>query len=120
MMRMMAECAMGSDMATYAEGRIAFLKAELALTDAQKVAWDNYAPALAKNLQAMQGTRMAMMKAIEAKSPVDRLDSHIATMEGRLAALKEVRPGLGALYSVLSDDQKMKADQLMTGMGCMM
>ncbi len=75
MMRMMAECPMmmGGDMATYAEGRVAFLKAELAISDAQKAAWDGYAAALTKNLQAMQGTR-----------------------------------------------QKKKADQLLTGMGCMM
>ena len=42
MMRMMAECPMmmGGDMASHAEGRIAFLKAELAITDAQKAVWD--------------------------------------------------------------------------------
>lgn len=120
MMRMMAECPMmGGDMATHAEGRVAFLKAELAITDSQKAVWDGYAAALAKNLQAMQGTRQVMMKMMEAKSPVERLDSHIAAMEGRVAALKEVKPALGALYSALGDDQKKKADQLLTGMGCM-
>lgn len=122
MMRMMAECPMmmGGDIATHAEGRTAFLKAELAITDAQKAAWDGYAAALKKNLQAMQGTRQAMIKMMEAKSPVERLDSHIAIMEGRVAALKEVKPALGALYGALSGDQKKKADQLLTGMGCMM
>ena len=121
MMRMMAECPMmGVDMATHTEGRIAFLKAELAITDVQKAAWDGYAAALAKNLQAMQGTRQAMLKTMEAKSPVERLDSHIAAMEGRVAVLKEVKPALDALYIALIDDQKKKADQLLTGMGCMM
>jgi len=122
MMRTMAECPMmmGGDMASHAEGRIAFLRAELAITDVQKAAWDGYAAALAKNLQGMQSTRQAMMKTMEAKSPVERLDSHIAAMEGRVVALKEVKPALGVLYSALSDDQKKKADQLLTGMGCMM
>ncbi len=122
MMRMMADCPMmtGGDMGTYAEGRIAFLKAELAITDAQKAPWDGYAAALAKNLRGMQATRAAMIKTMEAKSPAERLDSHIAAMEGRLAALKEVKPALGALYAALGAEQKAKADQLLTGMGCMM
>jgi hypothetical protein len=122
MMRMMAECPMmmGGDMATHAEGRIAFLKAELAITDAQKGVWDAYAAALAKNLQGMQATRATMMRMMEAKSPVERLDNHIAAMEGRVAALNEIKPALGALYTALSDEQKKKADQLLTGMGCMM
>lgn len=39
---------------TFAEGRLAFLKAELAITDAQKGIWDAYAEATKKNLQSMQ------------------------------------------------------------------
>ncbi len=122
MMRMMAECPMmmGGDVASHTEGRIAFLKAELGITDAQKVAWDAYAAALTKNLQGMQATRATMMKMMEAKTPVERLDSHLAAMEGRVAALKEVKPTLSALYAALSDEQKKKADELLTGMGCMM
>jgi hypothetical protein len=41
-------------------------------------------------------------------------------MDGRLAALKEMKPALTALYDALSDEQKKKADDLLTGMGCMM
>jgi hypothetical protein len=122
MMRMMAECPMmmGGDIASHAVGRIAFLKAELSITDAQKAVWDAYAAAIAKNLQGMQATRTTMMKMMEAKSPVERLDNQIAAMEGRVAALKEIKPALAALYAALSDEQKKKADQLLTGMGCMM
>lgn len=122
MMRMMADCPMmvGGETSTHSEGRIAFLEAELAITDAQKEAWDGYAAALTKNFQAMQGTRQGMMRTMEAKSPVERLDGHIAAMEGRAAALKDIRPALVTLYSALSEEQKQKADQLLTGMGCMM
>ena len=122
MMRMMAECPMmmGGDMASHAEGRIAFLKAELSITDAQKAAWDAYAAAIAKNLQGMQATRTTMMKMMDAKSPVERLDTRITAMEGRVMALKEIKPALSALYTALSDEQKKKADELLTGMGCMM
>jgi hypothetical protein len=41
-------------------------------------------------------------------------------MEGRLTALKAVKPALANLYAALSDEQKKKADELLTGVGCMM
>ena len=121
MMGMMNDCPMmGGDTSTFTEGRIAFLKAELAITDAQKSVWDAYAAALQKNLQGMQAMRQTMMKVMEAKTPVERLDAHVTVMDSRLASLKEVKPALTALYAALSTEQKKKADQILTGMGCMM
>lgn len=119
MMRMMENCPMMGG-AAHAEGRIAFLKAELAITDQQKEAWETYAAAIKKNLEGMKSTRETMMKVMRAKSPVERLDAHIAAMESRVTALKELKPALTALYDTLSDEQKKKADGLLTGMGCMM
>jgi len=113
---MMDEAAMPS----FTEGRIAFLKAELAITDVQNAVWDAYAEALKKNLQGMQGMRQTMITMWQAKSPVERLDAHISVMEGRLKALKEVKPALVALHAALSEEQKKKAEALLTGMGCMM
>lgn len=108
------------NMPSFAEGRIAFIKAELAITDTQKSVWDAYSAALSKNLEGMQGMRKTMMGAMQAASPVERLDRHVTAMEGRLQTLKDVKPALAALYAALSDDQKKKADGLLTGMGCMM
>jgi len=105
---------------SFAEGRVAFIKAELAITDAQSSVWDAYAAALRKNLESMQSMRKTMMGAASPGSPVERLDLHISTMESRLQSLKEVKPALAALYAALSEDQKKKADELLTGMGCMM
>lgn len=125
MMRMMGDCPMmgmmmGQDASTFAEGRIAFIKAELAITDAQKAVWDSYAAALKKNLQGMQAMRPTMMKVMEAKTPVDRLDAHIAAMSGRLTSLQELKPALDKLYAALSEEQKKNVDRVLTGMGCMM
>lgn len=125
MMQMMGDCPMmgmmmGTGTSTFAEGRIAFLKAELGITDAQKVAWEAYAAALKKNLEGMQAMRQTMASVMEAKTPLARLDAHIAAMDGRLASLKEVKPAFAALNAALSDEQKKKADQILTGMGCMM
>lgn len=110
----------GSEMPAFSEGRIAFLKAELAITAAQLPAWDTYAVALKKNITGMQGMRQTIMTAMSAKSPGERLSAHVTAMEGRLAALKDIKPALDKLYATLTDDQKKKADQLLTGLGCMM
>ena len=104
---------------SFAEGRIAFLKAELAITDTQASVWDAYAAALRKNFENMQSMHTTMMSAAAPASPVERLDRHISAMDSRLQSLKEVKPALAALYAALSDDQKKKADDLLTGMGCM-
>jgi hypothetical protein len=119
MMGVMESCPMMGGTA-HSEGRIAFLKAELAITDQQKEVWDAYAAALKKNLEGMRGMRLAMMKVMQAKSPVERLDAHVAAMESRLAALRELKPALANLYSALSEEQRKKADEFLTGMGCMM
>jgi LTXXQ motif family protein len=127
MMQMMAgTCPMMGSMAneaagpTFTEGRIAFMKAELGITDAQKMAWDAYATALKKNLEGMHGMRQTMMAAMAATNPVERFDARLAAMEGRVAAMRELKPALTQLYAVLTDDQKKKADQILIGMGCMM
>jgi len=110
----------GGNMPMHAKGRVAFLKAELAITDSQAKVWDAYAEALKKNMQSMQDMHKTMMAARTAKTPVERLDAHVTAMEGRLQALNDVKPALAALYDALSDDQKKKADELLTGMGCML
>ena len=123
MMGMMGGCPMiGTDgqASTFIDGRIAFLKAELAITDAQKSVWDAYADATKRNLQNMQGMWQTMKTVFDGKSPIERLDAHLAAMESRSNALKDVKPALAKLYEALSAEQKKKADEILTGMGCMM
>ena len=64
--------------------------------------------------------QQAMKAVFEAKTPADRLDAQIAAMDSRLTALKDIKPALAKLYDALSADQKKKADELLTGMGCIM
>jgi hypothetical protein len=105
---------------SFAQGRIAFLKAELNLTDSQSTQWDAFAKALKNNLQNMQGIWQSMRAALEVDAPVERLDAHVAAMESRLAALKAIKPALSDLYTALNAEQKKKADELLPGVGCMM
>jgi hypothetical protein len=117
---MMGMMGRNGDASTFAEGRIAFIKAELAITEAQRDVWEAYATVLRKNLESMQQMRATMMEATPPASPVERLDLHISTMESRLQALKGVKPALAALYATLSEGQKKSAEGVLTGMGCMM
>jgi LTXXQ motif family protein len=120
---MMGGCPMmGADgqASTFIDGRLAFLKAELAITDAQKAAWDTYADATKGNLESMRGMWQTMRTVLDAKTPVERLDAHLAAMESRIKVLQEVKPTLAKLYEALSAEQKKKADEILTGMGCMM
>ena len=116
----MAGCQMMGGGGMHAEGRIAFLRAELAITDTQKSVWDAYAAQIKKNLHSMQDMPKMMTTMMEAKTPVERIDARIAAMEKRTQALKEIKPALAALYASLSTEQKGKADQILTEMGCMM
>jgi hypothetical protein len=54
---------------SFAEGRIAFIKAELAITDAQSGAREIYASALRKNFESMQSMRKTMMGATSRPIP---------------------------------------------------
>jgi hypothetical protein len=99
------------------EGRLAYMKAELGVTEAQTSAWDDYVKAVKARATTMQGMHTAMVQAMQAGSALERLDARTNAMESMVERLKALRPVTEALYKVLSDDQKKKADQLL-GMGC--
>ncbi|MFG1280291.1 Spy/CpxP family protein refolding chaperone [Xanthobacter autotrophicus] len=105
---------------TFIEGRVAFLKAELGVTDAQAKVWEAYVVAMKNNFISMQGLRQVMRASFDAETPMERLESRVAVMEARAAALKDMKQPLSDLYAALSDGQKKKANELLTGMGCMM
>jgi hypothetical protein len=61
-----------------------------------------------------------MLAGLEAENPVERLDAHIAGMETRLNALKQMQTPLSKLHGALDEAQRRTADEVLTGMGCMM
>jgi len=101
------------------EGRLAYIKADLAITDAQSPAWNAYADAVKARASGMQGMHGSMMQGMQAGSATARMDAHVKAMEAMTEALKALKPATEALYAVLTPEQKPKADQLL-GMGCMM
>ena len=98
-------------------GRLAYLKDELDITEAQSQAWKAYADAVNSRVEAMQGMRQNMMRAIQKGSAVERMDARIKSMEVMLEAMKTVKPATEKLYAALTDEQKNNADELI-GMDC--
>jgi hypothetical protein len=112
-------CAM---MTSHIDGRIAYVKAELKITDAQASAWNAYAKAAKENAQAMSKHCTAMMSR-DAGKPVslpDRLDQHEQFMTAQLDSMRAMNKAVRTLYAGLSDSQKHDADELGWGMMGMM
>jgi hypothetical protein len=119
MARMMGQGMMGSgSTVARVEGRLAFLKAELAITEAQAPTWKQYEDAVRSRTSAMQGMRQDMMKAMQSRSVADRVKARIAMMEGMVANMKAQGTAIETLYTVLTDEQKKKGDELL-GVGMM-
>ena len=129
MMRMMGMMGPGSGMSTidYVEGRIAFLRAELKITDAQMSAWNAFADALRANAKKLGEVRAAMMsRSGSGQQPLtlaDRLDLQEQWLVARLEGIRTIKPAFVSLFSTLTDEQKKTANELLAphmGMMAMM
>ena len=133
MMRMMGQsvaetgCGGMSGMATIdrVEGRIAFLRTELKITDAQSAAWNAFADALRANAKSLGEVRASMMPQAGApqQSLIDRVALQEKWLAARLDGTRAIKSALTNLVGTLSDDQKKTADELLAphmGMMAMM
>jgi hypothetical protein len=95
------------------EGHIAFIKAELSLTDAQQKPWDQFADALRTNAKQLSGAPRTMMGGTDAKMPLAaRLGQQEKVLSLHLEALKRARAAFEDLNAVLSDEQKKQLEQM--------
>ena len=123
MMRMM----MGRDgmgmmgaMARHVEGRLAFLKTELKITDAQLPLWNAVADAMRANAKSMGDMAGGMMGGSQTAALPDKLAMREKMMTAHLEALRKFKAAADPLYAALSDEQKKTADELLIGpMGMM-
>jgi len=95
--------------AHHIEGHIAYLKAELGITDAQLPTWNAFADTMRQSANAM---RSAMTGSTMPTTAPERLDAMIAMMSARLDSLKSIAAAEKALYAELTDAQKKSADDL--------
>jgi hypothetical protein len=104
----------------HVEGRIAFLKAELKITDAQAPQWNAFAETLRSNAKAHQTVHEQMTKDAMPSSWPERLAFQQKMLSARLDSLKDMEAAVKPLYATLNDEQRKLADQLMSGpMGMM-
>ena len=118
---MMGQNGMGM-MAEHVEGRLAFLKAELKITDAQLPLWNAFSAAMRDNAKAMQGMQGGMMAGMtQAATLPDKLAAGEKMLGTRLDAVRKLKAAADPLYAALSADQKKTADEIMVSpMGMMM
>ncbi len=125
--------AMGSDMGhmmaerggmgmpfEHVEGRIAYIKAELKVTDAQSAPWDAFADTMRADATAMKSMRDGILGSGMPATMPDRMAAQRKMMSARLDMMDRSEASTKALYAVLSEDQRKEFDQIMPGpMGMM-
>jgi hypothetical protein len=109
------------------EGRIAFLRAEFKITDAQAGVWNAFADALRSNAKKLGELRASMMgKSDDAQQPTatmaDRLDRQEQWLLARLEGIRAMKTAFTKLNESMSDEQKKTANDILAphmGMGMM-
>lgn len=97
----------------HVEGRIAFLKAELGITEAQSPQWNAFAGAMRGGEKTMHSAMAAHMQAGMPATAPAHSDAMIAMMTAKLEAMKASAAAGKTLYAVLTETQKKTADELM-------
>ena len=107
-------------MAGHVEGRLAFLKTELKITDAQLPLWDAVADVIRANARSMGSMAEGMMGSTQTAALPDRLAAREKMMSAHLEVLRKFKAAIDPLYAAFSDEQKKTADELLMGpMGMM-
>jgi LTXXQ motif family protein len=105
----------GMGMIDRVEGRLAFLRAELKIADAQAKAWDAFAQALRDNAKGLGRAHAAMHTGTQNAQPTlsQRLASQEAWLSARLDGIRAIKSAFDDLHAALSPDQRKTADELL-------
>lgn len=101
-----------ADVTERLEGRIAFLKAELQITDKQAPDWNQLADALRSSRQHLLEARKLLVMDDKVTGS-ERLDHYEHHLSERLEAIKSARAAFNRLYPSLNDGQKQTADAIL-------
>ncbi|WP_193760672.1 Spy/CpxP family protein refolding chaperone [Bradyrhizobium yuanmingense] len=101
-----------ADVTERLEGRIAFLKAELQISDKQSADWNGVADALRSSRQhLLEARKMLVMD--DKLGSADRLEHYERHLSERLEAIKSARLAYTRLYASLNESQKQTADTIL-------
>ena len=98
------------DLTDRLDGRLAFIRAELHITEAQDSAWKSFAEGLRSGRDHLLEARHQLQQPYA--SSVDRLARYERHLTERLEALRSARTSFTQLYAALNDAQKRTADEL--------
>mgnify|MGYP001558398814 CR=1 FL=1 len=103
------------------EGRIAFVRAELKITEAQLPAWNVFAGALQANAAKLNEVA-AKMRQMGGAQPTlsQRLENQEQVLAARLDSVRAVRTAFAGLLGVLTDEQKKVAEEIVPWHGGLM
>jgi hypothetical protein len=107
------------------DGRLAYLKTELKITDNQTLAWDELSTTIRNTAETHNAMMRSMMEDYASgeflRRPLpDRLTLQETHLEARLEQVRAVHASVDKLFAVLTDAQKEIADEIVLptmGMG---
>jgi Cache 3/Cache 2 fusion domain/LTXXQ motif family protein len=106
-----------SDLDAKVEGRLAYAKTLLGITDSEAAAWKAYEDVSRANVQSMRAAHQAMMDAEQSGSAIERMQAQTGMMQARLDARKALQPATEALYKALTPEQQERADAVLMLLG---
>ena len=101
-----------TDVTERIEGRIAFLKAEMQITDKQMADWNALADSLRSGRQHLVDARKLLVMDDKTNS-ADRIEHYERHLAERLEAVKSARTAFTKLYPTLNEAQKQTADTIL-------
>jgi hypothetical protein len=101
-----------SDLEARVEGRLAYAKTLLGITDSEAAAWKAYEDVSRANVHRLRMARQVMLTAEQSGSPIDRMQAQTNMMQAQLDARKALQPVTEALYKALTPEQRERADAL--------
>ena len=101
---------LGGMLANRTEGALAFLKAELRISDSQEHVWSTFADSIRDSMKRFRDTTSAPSSTMEGW--LGGLEAREKVLTAQVEAIKAVRAAAAPLYAALTPDQKKKADEL--------
>jgi hypothetical protein len=111
MMQMMMQARMMDLPTDHIDGRIAYLHAELKITEPQMSAWTEFANVMRTNAKRVEDAQKGLPQRTTATA-ADRLDDQERWLTVRLESVKALKPAYAKLYAALDDKQKKIANEL--------
>ncbi len=100
------------------DGQLAFIKAELKITDEQAPVWTVFAETFRADKQKKAAACVAAQEQARAMASANLLDS-MKVVETRLSdqldSMRAMEAAIRPLYGMLTRDQKQKADEILKG-----